>query len=265
MRLCSIASGSSGNCIYVGSDKTHLLVDTGISKKRIDEGLAQLEVKPEELSGILITHEHADHIQGLGVFSRKYGIPIYATKGTLRGITEYKCLGKMPEGLYHEVQVDSVFKIGDLEVKPFSISHDANEPSGFRIENGSKSIAVATDLGIYDDYIVENLKNLNAIVLEANHDVHMVEVGPYPYPLKQRVLGRLGHLSNELTGRLLCNILHGDLKHVILGHLSKENNYEELARETVKLEVTMGNTPFNGEDVPLMVANRDTISRILEF
>ena len=265
MRLCSIASGSSGNCIYVGSDKTHLLVDTGISKKRINEGLAQLEVKPEELSGILITHEHADHIQGLGVFSRKYGIPIYATKGTLRGITEYKCLGKMPEGLYHEVQVDSVFKIGDLEVKPFSISHDANEPSGFRIENGSKSIAVATDLGIYDDYIVENLKNLNAIVLEANHDVHMVEVGPYPYPLKQRVLGRLGHLSNELTGRLLCNILHGDLKHVILGHLSKENNYEELARETVKLEVTMGNTPFNGEDVPLMVANRDTISRILEF
>ena len=265
MRLCSIASGSSGNCIYVGSDKTHLLVDTGISKKRIDEGLAQLEVKPEELSGILITHEHADHIQGLGVFSRKYGIPIYATKGTLKGITEYKCLGKMPEGLYHEVQVDSVFKIGDLEVKPFSISHDANEPSGFRIENGSKSIAVATDLGIYDDYIVENLKNLNAIVLEANHDVHMVEVGPYPYPLKQRVLGRLGHLSNELTGRLLCNIRHGDLKHVILGHLSKENNYEELARETVKLEVTMGNTPFNGEDVPLMVANRDTISRILEF
>ena len=265
MRLCSIASGSSGNCIYVGSDKTHLLVDTGISKKRIDEGLAQLEVKPEELSGILITHEHADHIQGLGVFSRKYGIPIYATKGTLRGITEYKCLGKMPEGLYHEVQVDSVFKIGDLEVKPFSISHDANEPSGFRIENGSKSIAVATDLGIYDDYIVENLKNLNAIVLEANHDVHMVEVGPYPYPLKQRVLGRLGHLSNELTGRLLCNILHGDLKHVILGHLSKENNYEELARETVKLEVTMGNTPFNGEDVPLMVANRDTISKILKI
>lgn len=265
MRLCSIASGSSGNCIYVGSDKTHLLVDTGISKKRIDEGLAQLEVKPEELSGILITHEHADHIQGLGVFSRKYGIPIYATKGTLRGITEYKCLGKMPEGLYHEVQVDSVFKIGDLEVKPFSISHDANEPSGFRIENGSKSIAVATDLGIYDDYIVENLKNLNAIVLEANHDVHMVEVGPYPYPLKQRVLGRLGHLSNELTGRLLCNILHEDLRHVVLGHLSKENNYEELARETVKLEVTMGNTPFNGEDVPLMVANRDTISKILKI
>ena len=265
MRLCSIASGSSGNCIYVGSDKTHLLVDTGISKKRIDEGLAELEVKPEELSGILITHEHTDHIQGLGVFSRKYGIPIYATKGTINGITEYKCLGKMPDGLYHEVEGDQTFSIGDLEVKPFSISHDANDPSGFRIEKGAKSVAVATDLGIYDDYTIENLKGLNAIVLEANHDVHMVEVGPYPYQLKQRVLGNRGHLSNELTGRLLCNILHGDLKHVVLGHLSKENNYEELARETVKLEVTMGNTSFNGEDVPLMVANRDTISRILDF
>ena len=150
-------------------------------------------------------------------------------------------------------------------MKPFSISHDANDPSGFRIEKGAKSVAVATDLGIYDDYTIENLKGLNAIVLEANHDVHMVEVGPYPYQLKQRVLGNRGHLSNELTGRLLCNILHGDLKHVVLGHLSKENNYEELARETVKLEVTMGNTSFNGEDVPLMVANRDTISRILDF
>ena len=265
MRLCSIASGSSGNCIYVGSKQTHLLVDTGISKKRIDEGLAQLEVKPEELSGILITHEHSDHIQGLGVFSRKYEIPIYATKGTLKGIEEYRCLGKMPEGLYHEVEVNRTFQIGDLEVKPFSISHDAKEPSGFRIERGEKSVAVATDLGIYDDYIIENLKNLNAIVLEANHDVHMVEVGPYPYPLKQRVLGSLGHLSNELTGRLLCNILHDNLKYVMLGHLSKENNYEELARETVKLEVTMGDTPFNGEDIPLMVAKRDTMSKILDI
>ena len=150
-------------------------------------------------------------------------------------------------------------------MKPFSISHDANEPSGFRIEKGQKSVAVATDLGIYDDYIIENLKNLNAIVLEANHDVHMVEVGPYPYPLKQRVLGSLGHLSNELTGRLLCNILHDNLKYVMLGHLSKENNYEELARETVKLEVTMGDTPFNGEDIPLMVAKRDTMSKILDI
>ena len=201
----------------------------------------------------------------MGVFSRKYSVPIYATKGTIKGIQDYKHLGKMPEGLYHEVNVDNIFTIGDLFVKPFAISHDANEPSGYRIEKGEKSVAVATDLGVYDDYVVENLKNLDAILLEANHDVHMLEVGPYPYYLKQRVLGKRGHLSNELTGRLLCNILHENLKYIMLGHLSKENNYEELARETVKLEVTMSNIPFQGEDLPLMVANRDTMSNILNI
>lgn len=264
MRLCSIASGSSGNCIYVGSEQTHLLIDTGISKKRIDEGLSELGIKGEELSAILVTHEHSDHIQGLGAFSRKYGIPIYATRGTIAGIKDCKNLGKLADELFHEVMIDQLFSIGDIKVKPFAISHDANEPSGFRMENDSKAVAIATDLGEYDDYIVENLKNLNAIVLEANHDVHMVEVGPYPYYLKQRVLSKRGHLSNELTGRLLCNILHDKLKYIMLGHLSMENNYDELARETVKLEVTMGNTPFKGEDLSLMVANRDTMSSILD-
>ncbi len=262
MRLCSIASGSSGNCIYVGSEQTHLLIDTGISKKRIDEGLSELGLKGEDLSGILITHEHSDHIQGLGVFSRKYNVPIYATQGTLRGIQEYKGLGKMPEDIYREICVDEVFRIGDLQIKPFAISHDANEPSGYRIEFEESAVAVATDLGVYDEYTVQNLVDLDAIVLEANHDVHMVEVGPYPYPLKRRVLGNRGHLSNELTGRLLCNILHDKLKYIMLGHLSKENNYEELALATVKLEVTMGDNPYNGEELPLVVARRDAMSEV---
>lgn len=263
MRLCSIASGSSGNCIYVGSDNTHLLVDTGISKKRIDEGLHTLGMKGEELSGILITHEHSDHIQGLGVFSRKYGIPVYATRGTLKGIREYKSLGKMPDGLLHEIEVDMDFELGDLTIHPFAISHDANEPSGYRIACGNRSVAVATDLGVYDDYTVENLKGLDAVLLEANHDIHMLEVGPYPYPLKRRVMGEKGHLSNEVSGRLLCDILHDNLKQVILGHLSKENNYAELAYETVKLEVTVGDNPYKGEDIPLMVARRDAVSDIV--
>lgn len=263
MRLCSIASGSSGNCIYVGSGQTHLLVDAGISKKRIEEGLAELELKGEELDGIFITHEHVDHIQGLGVFSRRYEIPIYATKGTLEGIRAYKGLGKMPEGLLHEIRTDQPLTLGDLTVKPFRISHDAKEPSGYRIEKQDKAVAIATDLGVYDDYVIAQLKELDAILLEANHDVHMVEVGPYPYYLKQRVLGRQGHLSNELSGRLLCEIIHDKLKHIVLGHLSKENNYAELARETVKLEVTMSDVPFRGEDLPLIVASRDTISNVL--
>ena len=263
MRLCSIASGSSGNCIYVGSDNTHLLVDTGISRKRVEEGLKELEIKGEELSGILVTHEHADHIQGLGVFSRKYGIPIYATGGTLRGIQSYKSLGKMPEGIYHEISADKEFTLGDITVHPFATSHDANEPCGYRFEQGGRKLAVATDLGKYNDYTVQNLKDLHAVLLESNHDIHMLEVGPYPYYLKQRVLGDRGHLSNELSGRLLCDILHDSLQNVLLGHLSKENNYAELAYETVKLEITLGDNPYKGDEIPISVAKRDSISEVI--
>ena len=263
MRLCSIASGSSGNCIYVGSENTHLLIDTGISKKRIDAGLKELDIKGEELDGILITHEHSDHIQGLGVFSRKYEIPIYATPGTIAGIQAYSRLGAMPEGLYHMIHSDESFMLGDIRVNPFAISHDANEPTGYRLECRDKSVAVATDLGIYDSYTVSHLQNLDAVLLEANHDLHMLEVGPYPYPLKRRVMGDKGHLSNELSGRLLCDILHDNLKHIVLGHLSKENNYESLAYETVKLEVTLGDNDFKGEDLNMAVAKRDSISEII--
>ena len=263
MKLCSIASGSSGNCIYVGSDHTHIIIDAGISKKKIEEGLGKIGISGEELDGILVTHEHSDHIQGLGVFSRKYKVPIYATAGTICGIENYKSLGKMPEGLFHSIKADEEFSLGELTIKPFAISHDAIEPTGYRIEKNQKSVAVATDLGNSDKYIVEKLKDVNALVLEANHDVHMVEVGPYPYPLKRRVLGEQGHLSNELSGRLLCDILHDDLQCVMLGHLSKENNYESLAYETVKLEVTLGDNKYKGDDIHIVVAKRDTVSELI--
>ena len=263
MRLCSIASGSSGNCIYVGSDITHLLVDTGISKKKIDAGLKELDIKGEELDGILITHEHSDHIQGLGVFSRKYEVPIYATPGTIEGIENYAPLGRMPEGLLHPIHTDESFILGDIKIDPFRISHDAKEPSGYRMNCCGKSVAVATDLGIYDEYTVSKLKSLDAVLLEANHDIHMLEVGSYPYYLKRRVMGDKGHLSNELSGRLLCDILHDNLKHILLGHLSKENNYAKLAYETVKLEVTLSDNIYKGEDLDMAVARRDMISEII--
>ncbi len=150
-------------------------------------------------------------------------------------------------------------------MRPFHISHDANDPSGYRIFQGDKSVAVATDIGIYDDYTVDNLTAVDALVLEANHDLQMLEVGPYPYPLKRRVMGDKGHLSNELSGRLLCEILHDDLKKVVLGHLSKENNFPELAYETVKLEVTLGDNPYKGEEIPMIVAKRDAPSEIIEI
>ena len=263
MRMSSIARRSSGNCIYVGSDHTHLLVDTGISRKRIEEGLKKLEIKGEEIDGVLITHEHSDHIQGLGVLSRKYELPIYATKGTIEGISGSTSLGKMPDGLFHTIRADEPFRLGDIEVKPFAISHDACEPTGYRFECGGRSAAVATDLGKYDEYTVSNLTGLDAVLLEANHDIHMLEVGGYPYYLKQRILGDKGHLSNELSGRLLCDILHDNLKHIILGHLSKENNYARLAYETVKLEVTLGDNDYKGEDLDMFVAGRDSVSDII--
>jgi len=263
MRLSSIASGSSGNCAYIGTDSTHLLVDAGISCKRIVTGLSDMEIKPEELSGILITHEHSDHIQGLGVLSRKYGIPIYATPGTSKGILEYSSLGKFDETLLHPIHCGEDFKLGDITVSPFSISHDANEPCAFIASSGAKRVAVATDMGMYDEEIVRHLSRLDALILEANHDVKMLQVGTYPYYLKQRILGNRGHLSNENSGRLLSRILHDNFKGVLLGHLSKENNYEYLAYETVKMEVTLGDCPYSGEDFPIAVAKRDEPSEIL--
>ena len=263
MRFCSIASGSSGNCIYVGSENTHVLVDTGISGKKMEAGLNSLDLTGRDLDGILITHEHSDHIKGLGVISRKYGIPIYTTGGTVDAMVRTNALGKIPDEIFHEIKEDESFEIGDLTVKPFSIPHDAAQPVGYRLECEGHSVGIATDLGKYNDYIIENLQNLDALLLEANHDIRMLQVGRYPYYLKQRILGDRGHLSNELSGQLLCDILHDNLKHIMLGHLSKENNYARLAYETVKLEVTLADNEYKGEDLNMFVASRESVSDII--
>ncbi len=263
MRMVSIASGSSGNCIYIGSDNTHILVDAGISNRRIETGLKELGLSPGELSGILITHEHSDHIKGLGVLARKYDMPIYSTRETLEEIQDSKSLGEIPGELMHPILPDHDFKLGDLDIKPFSIDHDAANPVAYRVENNRKSVAVATDMGHYSQYIIDHLKDLDAILLESNHDVKMLEAGPYPYYLKRRILGDYGHLSNENAGKLLSNILHDNLKHIFLGHLSKENNYEELAYETVRLEITESDTPYKAGDFSISVAKRDALSQIV--
>lgn len=260
MRLCSIASGSSGNCIYVGSDCAHVLIDAGISGRRVEAGLNSLELTGRDLDGILITHEHSDHIKGLGVIARKYGIPIYATGGTVDAMVRSGSLGKIPEGIFREIREDESFLIKDLVVNPFTIPHDAAQPVGYRLECGKHSVGIATDLGKYNEYIIENLQNLDALLLEANHDIRMLQVGRYPYYLKQRIMGDRGHLSNENAGQLLCRLLHDNLKAVFLGHLSKENNYEELAYETVCSEVTMGDNPYKSKDFKIQVAKRDYIS-----
>ena len=235
MRLCSIASGSSGNCIYVGSDKTHLLVDAGISGKKVEFGLNSLDLTTGDLDGILV-----------------------------RAMENSGSLGKMPEGIFHEVTPDQDCPIGDLTIHPFRISHDAAEPVAYRIGQGDREVGIATDMGVYDEYIVKNLEGLDALLLEANHDVNMLQVGKYPYYLKRRILGDKGHLSNETAGQLLCRLLHDNMKQILLGHLSRENNYEALAYETVCAEVTMGDNPYKAKDFRIDVAHRDTASEVVE-
>lgn len=265
MRLCSIASGSSGNCVYVGSDATHLLMDVGISAKRTEAGLKELELKMSDIDGIFITHEHADHINGLGVLARKYGVPIYGTKGTIDAIRQTRSLGEVDSTLFRYIKADEKCTVKDVSVYPIRTSHDAAEPVAYRISHDGHKIAVITDLGCYNDYTVECLRDLDVLYLEANHDIHMLQVGPYPYYLKQRILGEKGHLSNESAGKLLSRLLHDNMKAVMLGHLSKENNLPELAYESVRVEVTMSDTPYNGGDFPMYVAKRSEVSQMIEI
>lgn len=265
MRLCSIASGSSGNCIYVGSDSTHILVDVGISGKRTEEGLNELDLFMGDIDGIFITHEHTDHIAGLGVLSRKHEIPIYATRGTIEAIRQTSSVGEIPEELFHPVQADEKIVVKDLVCNPMKISHDAADPVAYRIYYGRQKAAIVTDLGNYNDYIVESLRGMDAVLLEANHDINMLQVGPYPYYLKQRILGDRGHLSNERAGQLLCKILHPGMQAVVLGHLSKENNLPELAYEAVRVEVTMADKGQYIKDIPMQVALRSEVSPVINI
>lgn len=261
LELCSIASGSSGNCICVGTDESHVLIDAGISGKKIENGLNEMDMKASDMEGILVTHEHIDHISGLGVMSRRYHLPIYATPGTIKAIKNVKSVGKIDDELFHPVNAGEEFKIGDMTLEPMPISHDAAEPVAYTIKNENHKMAVVTDLGTYDETLIEKLQGLDGLLLEANHDINMLQTGAYPYPLKQRILGDSGHLSNERSGQLLCRLLHDRFGAVILGHLSKENNYEELAYEAVRLEVTMGENPYKAEDFPMYVARRDGLSQ----
>lgn len=263
LELCAIASGSSGNCICVGSDHTHVLIDAGVSGKRIESGLNEIDLKTSEMQGILVTHEHIDHIAGLGVLARRYGIPIFATEKTVNAIMKTKSVGKIDEALFQIIKPGKRFSIGELIFNPISISHDAADPVAYKVMKDNKSVAVVTDLGNYNQAIVDELQGLDALLLEANHDVKMLQTGIYPYPLKQRILGDRGHLSNERSGQLLCELLHDKFGTVVLGHLSKENNYEELAYEAVRLEVTMGDNPYKAEDFPMYVAKRDSVSPMI--
>lgn len=259
MELCSIASGSSGNCIYIGTETTKILVDAGISGKRIVDGLASINVDISEIKGILITHEHSDHIQGVHVIAKKYNLDIYGTEKTLKFIYD-NCKGNIGNSKMISIVPDVDFMIGDILVHPFAISHDALDPVSYRLESGNARFGVATDLGYFDDYIVENLSDLDGIYIESNHDENILMVGHYPYNLKVRIAGQKGHLSNDDAAELLGRITTCRLKFVLLAHLSKENNYAELAFETAKAKLS--SLGCCNSEIKLTVANRDIPSDI---
>ncbi len=263
MDICSLYSGSSGNCIYVGTDNTHVLVDVGVSGKKVEAGLNALDLTGGDIDGILVTHEHSDHIMGLGVIARKYGIPIYATANTINAILNYKSLGKVDMSLFKEIVPDEPFQIKDVTVNPSGTWHDAADSCCYSFENGGKKISIATDLGNFDDYLISKLDGSDVLFIEANHDINMLQVGPYPYYLKQRILSNRGHLSNERAGQLIKCLLNDHIKSIILGHLSKENNYEKLAYESVHLELRDNIYTNDVRDFNLQVAKRDCVSQLV--
>ncbi|MBR3004421.1 MAG: MBL fold metallo-hydrolase [Lachnospiraceae bacterium] len=264
MRIMNLASGSTGNSTYIGTDDTHILVDSGISRKRIVDGLNEADLTLEDIDAIFLTHEHIDHVSSLGVIERTCRIPVYATLGTINALLDYGTLGHFDRSVFHVIRPDTNYRIKDLIYRPLGISHDAKEPVCFRFSSGGSSAAIVTDLGDYDDYLVENLRGLDAILLEANHDVRMLEVGPYPYPLKRRILSRLGHLSNERCGQLLSEILHDNMREIMLGHLSRENNTRELAKLSVETEIQAADNKYKSGDFDIKIARHEIASKILE-
>lgn len=258
----TLASGSSGNCIFIGTDKTKVLIDVGVSGKKVEQGLKTIGVDPKEIDGIFITHEHTDHIRGIGVLARKYNLPIYANLGTWKAIENLeRVIGNIKSSLKELIENGKDFILKDLVIRPYSIPHDAKDPVGYAFYCNDKKVSVATDLGHINDDIIENIKDSNLILLEANHDIEMLKFGKYPYSLKRRILGDFGHLCNEVSGDLLSKVYHNKLETVVLGHLSKENNFPELAYETVQGSLKSIGLEV-GKHINLDVAPRDEASKV---
>lgn len=251
--FCSLYSGSSGNSLFVESENTKLLVDAGVSSKKIEEALANLEIDPTSIDGILITHEHSDHVQGLGTFAKKFNLPVFVNDKTLDAMPKQK--EKISEKNIKLFNINEKFEIGDLKVKPFSIPHDAANPCGFNIFKDDKKISIATDIGHMTNGILKNLEDSIFIMLESNYDPEVLKYSKYPYQLKTRIAGPDGHLSNELAGKTISYLLNSGLKQAVLGHLSKQSNFPELAYKTVIDEIMC--TKYDENSLKLSVASRD--------
>lgn len=238
IKLIPLFSSSKGNCTYIETDTTSLLVDIGISCKRLTTKLNELKINPETIEAILVTHEHSDHVKGIRVFANKYKIPVYATQKT------WECLKEsfsLPESQTRIFVPNYCFNIGNIKVQPFNIPHDAIDPCGFSFFCNDEKVTVATDLGCINEYLISNMLKSDSILIESNHDVNMLKAGPYPWALKQRIIGNKGHLSNITSAQIIEILAKNGTKNFILGHLSEENNFPELAKETVCSHLKINN------------------------
>jgi phosphoribosyl 1,2-cyclic phosphodiesterase len=231
-RFCVLASGSTGNASVVVSEDARLLVDAGLSAKKLVQLLEARDWEPKKLDGILITHEHSDHIKGLSVIARKYELPVYANQKT------WKAMDKHANGIAdekrHVMETGSILEFGSLRVESFAISHDAAEPVGYCFTDGSLKVSFATDLGYMSEKVKEKIIDSDVLILESNHDIEMLRVGHYPWNIKRRILSDVGHLSNEAAGEALCDLVEGGrVRRVYLAHLSRDHNVMDLAKLTV--------------------------------
>jgi len=233
LAVCVLASGSKGNAVYISDGFTSILVDAGFSAIEIKRRLKSRGLNPKEINAILVTHEHSDHIQAVAVLSRQLRLPVYINH-KIKDITPLA-------DTVHEVRTFTSgvpFQINNLVVDPFVVSHDAAEPVGFAIGQNGKRIGLATDLGTVTPAVMQNLKDCHMLIIEANHDPDMLANGPYPWTLKQRIQSRSGHLSNKQSGRLLRELQHRDLQHVILAHLSETNNTPQKVLDEISMAFT---------------------------
>ena len=248
----------------MGNDGTHILIDAGLSGKGIEAGLKTLGSSGKRLSAILVTHEHSDHIMGVGVMSRRYGLPVYATPKTWRYFERHGVLGEINPSLIRRIEPEQPFEIGSLRAIAFDIPHDASQPVGYSVFAENRKITVATDIGEPTDTIRRNIINSDIVLLESNHDSDMLKNGRYPKILKDRISGPRGHLSNEAAGRLLSETAAYNLQYVYLGHLSEENNRPLIALDTVEgILYESGVLPRIGFKV--YIAQRDDISMAVEI
>jgi len=240
-----LASGSTGNAFYIGTEKERILVDAGLSGKQIDRLFDEVGLNPKDLTKILVTHEHSDHIKGLGIIARKYNLPIYANAKTWKAME--RSIGKLTLDQKFHFELGEVKTFGDIDVESFGVSHDAVEPMFYTFHHAGKKVSLVTDLGYVSERIKKTVENSDALIFESNHDVSMLQMGRYPWNVKRRILGDYGHVSNDDCALALEDIIGDQTKRIYLAHLSKDNNMKELARMSVEDHLKGADFPIGSE------------------